>query len=102
MTITISPVSDTTPAAVADSITVAEGGSATTLVGGASSVKANDSGLTRHVRSTCSLVSGVAHGSLTLNADGTFSYTHDGSENFTDSFTYEADRRRAGRPVTRR
>ena len=28
------------------------------------------------------------HGSLTLNADGTFSYTHDGSENFTDSFTY--------------
>ncbi|MEZ5738426.1 MAG: Ig-like domain-containing protein [Burkholderiaceae bacterium] len=25
---------------------------------------------------------------FTLNTDGTFSYTHDGSENFTDSFTY--------------
>lgn len=32
---------------------------------------------------------GPAHGSLTLNADGSFVYIHDGSENFTDSFTYE-------------
>ena len=31
----------------------------------------------------------VSHGTLTLNANGTFSYVHDGSENFTDSFTYE-------------
>ncbi len=30
----------------------------------------------------------VSNGTLTLNADGTFSYTHDGSENLTDSFTY--------------
>ena len=29
---------------------------------------------------TAILVTGLAHGSLTLNADGTFSYTHDGSE----------------------
>ena len=33
-------------------------------------------------------VAAPAHGVLTLNADGTFSYTHDGSENFSDSFTY--------------
>ncbi len=26
---------------------------------------------------------------MTLAADGTFTYTHDGSENFTDSFVYE-------------
>ena len=26
--------------------------------------------------------------SFVLNADGTFSYTHDGTENFSDSFTY--------------
>ena len=30
----------------------------------------------------------ASNGTLTLNADGTFSYTHDGSENLTDSFTY--------------
>ena len=68
-------------------ITVAEGGTATTLVGGATSVTANDGDLTDSPVNV-SLVSGVAHGSLTLNADGTFSYTHDGSENFSDSFTY--------------
>ena len=34
-------------------------------------------------------VAGPSFGVLTLNANGTFSYTHDGSENFTDSFTYE-------------
>ena len=34
-------------------------------------------------------VAGPQYGSLVLYADGTFSYTHDGSENFSDSFTYE-------------
>ena len=34
-------------------------------------------------------VAGPSYGLLTLNANGTFCYTHDGSENFTDSFTYE-------------
>ncbi|MBO9496504.1 cadherin-like domain-containing protein, partial [Thalassotalea sp. G20_0] len=37
---------------------------------------------------TVSLVTNVQHGSLVLNENGTFSYAHDGSENFTDSFTY--------------
>jgi T1SS-143 domain-containing protein len=38
---------------------------------------------------TAVLVSGPSHAaSFTLNADGTYSYTHDGSENFGDSFTY--------------
>ena len=27
-------------------------------------------------------------GTVTLGADGTFNYTHDGSENFSDSLTY--------------
>lgn len=36
------------------------------------------------------LVNDVTFGSLTLNADGSFDYTHDGSENFSDSFTYKA------------
>ena len=40
---------------------------------------------------TAILVTGPAHGSLTLNPDGTFSYTHDGSETVTDSFTYKVN-----------
>ncbi|MBK6973391.1 MAG: tandem-95 repeat protein [Sterolibacteriaceae bacterium] len=87
VSITISPVSDTTPVANADAIAVAEGGTATSLVGGATNVKTNDTGLT-DTPVNVSLVTDVAHGSLTLNADGTFSYTHDGSENFSDSFSY--------------
>ena len=34
-------------------------------------------------------VSGPNFGTLILNSDGTFQYTHDGSENFSDSFVYE-------------
>jgi len=38
-----------------------------------------------------SLLAGPAHASaFTLNANGSFSYTHDGSETTTDSFTYRA------------
>ncbi len=36
-------------------------------------------------------VSDPIHGSLTLNADGSFSYTHDGSESASDNFTYQAN-----------
>ena len=88
VTITITPVSDTTPVANADTITVAEGGTATLLDGGASSVLANDTGL-GDTPVTVSLVTGPTQSAaFTLNADGTFSYTHNGSENFSDSFTY--------------
>ncbi|MGX7897082.1 tandem-95 repeat protein, partial [Tsuneonella sp. HG222] len=37
------------------------------------------------------LVSGPAHGSLTLNADGSFSYTPGANYNGADSFTYKAN-----------
>ncbi|MBT2995695.1 MAG: tandem-95 repeat protein [Candidatus Thiodiazotropha sp. (ex Ctena orbiculata)] len=87
VTINVTPVSDQTPVANADSITVAEGGTASTLVGGSSTVLNNDTGL-GDTPVTVSLVTDVVNGTLTLNGDGTFSYTHDGSENFTDSFTY--------------
>ncbi len=40
---------------------------------------------------TASLVSGPTNGSLTLNADGSFSYTPDADWNGTDSFTYTAN-----------
>lgn len=39
---------------------------------------------------TVTLVSGPAHASsFSLNTDGSFSYTHDGTENFNDSFVYQ-------------
>ena len=90
VTVAVSPLPDA-PVAVDDAIAVSEGGVATVLVGGAASVLANDTdadlpGDSLSVETTP--VSGPAYGVLTLNADGSFSYTHDGSENFGDSFTY--------------
>ncbi len=40
---------------------------------------------------TAGLVDSVLHGTLTLNADGSFTYTHNGTENTSDSFTYRAN-----------
>ncbi|MCU7869878.1 MAG: tandem-95 repeat protein [Candidatus Thiodiazotropha sp. (ex Lucinoma borealis)] len=88
VTINITPVSDATPVAVADTISVAEGGTATSLVGGATDVLSNDTGL-GDTPVTVSLVTSPTQSAVfTLNADGTFSYTHNGSENLSDSFTY--------------
>ena len=83
---------DNPPVANADSITLGEGGTVTSLVGGAASVLTNDTDLDLPhdtLIASTTPVSGPAYGTLTLNADGTFSYTHDGSENFVDQFTYE-------------
>ncbi len=78
---------DPPPMAVADAITVAEGGTATTLAGGATSVLANDGG---NASLVAMLVTEPIHGELTLNPDGTFHYVHDGSQTTTDVFTYRA------------
>jgi len=85
----VTPVNDA-PVANPDSIVVAEGGTVTVLVGGATSVLANDTDA-ENSPLTAILVTGPAHGTLTLNANGTFSYTHDGSETTTDSFTYKVN-----------
>jgi len=78
------------PEAGDDSATVDEGDTITALDGGHTSVLHNDTDPdpadTLMVASTP--VSGPDHGSLTLNGDGTFSYTHDGSETSSDGFTY--------------
>ena len=69
VTINVTPVSDETPVANADSISVGEGGTITTLVGGSSTVLNNDTGL-GDTPVTVSLVTDVTNGSLTLNGDG--------------------------------
>ncbi len=79
-----------TPIAVDDSLTVDEGGTATSLAGGAISVLTNDTDIDVDPL-TAILVTGPSNMSdFELNADGTFSYTHDGSETTSDSFTYKA------------
>ncbi|MCP4693016.1 MAG: hypothetical protein GY859_33550, partial [Desulfobacterales bacterium] len=40
---------------------------------------------------TAILVTGVSHGVLDLSPDGSFTYTHDGSETTSDGFTYMAN-----------
>lgn len=90
VTVTITNVNET-PTGVNDYITLAEGGTATSLVGGAASVLTNDLDpdlLGNLDTLTVSANTSPAHGLLTINSDGTFTYKHDDSENFTDSFTY--------------
>jgi glycosylphosphatidylinositol phospholipase D len=88
--VTITAVNDA-PSAGNDSIALAEGGTASTLVGGATSVLANDSDPESGPLSAV-LVSGPANATtFLLNLDGTFTYLHNGSETTTDSFTYQAN-----------
>src|SRR5437773_1931605 len=81
------PVNDA-PVASNDGATVAEGGTVTVLDSTAASVLANDTDAGRNTL-TATKLSAPAHGSVPLNADGTFSYSHDGSETTSDSFTYK-------------
>ena len=74
------------PVAVNDSYEVAEDG---VLVIGGDGVLTNDSDVDGDAL-TASLVTGPAHGTLTLNADGSFTYTPTANYNGPDSFTYQA------------
>jgi len=89
MTINVTAVNDA-PVAVDDSATVAEGGTVAVVNGTDDSVLDNDTDAEGDPL-TAIKVSDPSHGSLTLNSDGTFSYTHDGSETTSDSFTYKAN-----------
>jgi len=89
VSITVDPVNDA-PVANDDSATVAEGGTVTVVNGTDNSVLDNDTDAEGDTL-TAILVNDVTNGMLTLNSDGTFSYTHDGSETTSDSFTYKAN-----------
>ena len=90
VTLTVTPVNDNDPVAVADAYTLAEGA---TLAHATNSVLDNDTDAdTPNDTMDAILVSGPANAAaFTLNSDGTFSYTHNGSETTTDSFTYTAN-----------
>jgi VCBS repeat-containing protein len=88
VTITIQPINDP-PVAGNDSATVSRGQSVTVLDSGAKSLLANDSDPDSIVL-TATLKTGPAHGTVTITANGAFTYTHDGSAGTSDSFTYQA------------
>lgn len=83
VTIVVNPVNDA-PTAVDDRFSMLEGGS---LFVTAPGVLANDYDPDSLIVSAA-LVQGPAHGTLTFNPDGSFVYSHDGTETLTDSFTY--------------
>ncbi len=83
-------VCDNSPVATADSITVNEGATISLLDSGANSVLANDADAENDTLNAV-LNNSVSNGNLTLNANGSFSYTHNGSETTADSFSYRAD-----------
>jgi len=77
------------PVAKDDYITVEEGNSANLLDDGNDSVLDNDYDVDGDILQA-SLITPPSHGSLTLNPDGTFVYTHNGSETTSDFFVYSA------------
>src|SRR5205085_2724481 len=78
---------NTAPVTANDTATLAED---TPLTISAPGVLGNDSDVDGDSL-TAVLVSGPAHGTLTLNSNGSFSYTPAANYNGTDSFTYKAN-----------
>ena len=74
------------PVAVDDSYTTNEDSQLTIAAAG---LLTNDSDVEAIL--TADLVSGPSHGTLTLNADGSFSYTPSANFNGTDWFTYQVN-----------
>lgn len=86
VTIIVTPANDG-PAAADDAYTVAED---TTLSVPGPGVLLNDTDADGDVLRAI-LVTGPSHGALTLNADGSFTYTPGANFNGNDSFTYKAN-----------
>src|SRR5207247_750135 len=84
--ITVNTVNDA-PVAVNDSYSTNENTEETTAAPGALD---NDTDV-ESAALTAILVSGPAHGTLTLNANGSFTYTPAANYNGSDSFTYQAN-----------
>ena len=83
------PVTDTAPIVVADSYTVTQDN---TLYVAAAGVLTNDTDPEGQVIVVADPrpISGPSHGTLSLNTDGSFTYTPDPGYSGADSFTYQA------------
>ncbi len=88
VTITVAPGNDP-PVAHDDVYTTAEDGTLT--IGAANGVVANDTDIDGDVLGVAPLHTLPAHGSLSLNADGSFTYVPDADFNGTDSFRYRVN-----------
>ena len=86
VTLNISPVNDA-PTGVDDSYNVNEGATLSVLAPGPFDNDTDADGDTLNT----TLVTGPQHGSLNLNADGSFTYTHNGNQATSDSFVYQVD-----------
>ncbi len=86
MTVDVTSVNDA-PLAVADGYSTNEDAGLTVTISG---VLSNDTDADGNAL-TANLVTGPEHGSLTLNANGSFSYTPAANYNGPDSFTYKAN-----------
>ncbi|MBI3465096.1 MAG: tandem-95 repeat protein [Planctomycetes bacterium] len=87
VTITVNPVND---APVASNDAHGENEDTTLVVNAAAGVLSNDTDVDGDSL-TAVLVIGPGNGTLTLNADGSFTYTSNANFNGTDSFTYKAN-----------
>jgi VCBS repeat-containing protein len=89
-TTTVTIYINNVPVGVTETIALIEGGTAATTTAASTSVLSNDTdadfGDTALL--TATIGTSPLFGTLVLNADGSFIYTHLGSEDFTDSFTY--------------
>ncbi len=96
VTITVNPLNDA-PVANDDAFTIDEDGTITTVAPG---ILGNDLDVDGDALSA-TLISDVSHGSLTFNADGSFSYTPEANYYGPDGFTYRAgDGTAASAPAT--
>ena len=78
------------PLAGNDQIIVNAGGTTSLLTGGETSLLANDTDPENDLLTVSTTpLSGPSNGTVDLQADGTFTYTHDGSATTSDSFLYE-------------
>lgn len=89
VSISITAVNDA-PVAIAEAIKVMQGSTITTLVGGENSVLSNDTDAENNSL-TAIVVTNPVNGTLTLNANGSFNYHHNGSATTSDSFSYKAN-----------